>query len=461
MLYFSLTAIATGFIVSPPAEAFAGLLTLITSPTQLTMDAFHVGGVGGAFLNVGLVGLCSTGVLAISHSKLSGVSLMAFFLTYGFSFFGMNILNIWPCILGTYLFTRQQKVHFAAHVNTALFSTSLSPFVSEIIWRYPLFDGLPCEFLLRILAAFAVGGLAGFLMPILCTHSPNLHKGYSLYNAAAVAGYIGVMLYAVMYQALNVSPPSNATPGDSNPFIVNTYMIFTCAGLILAGFFFNEKSFRGYNKLFFCSGYRTDFSRTLGIPITMIHIGFFGLYVTLYYNIIGAPMNGPTLGSILCLLAVAPCGAHLLNVMPILFGYALASQLFHFNLNAQSIVVGVSFACALCQIAGHFGAICGVFAGMLHAALVSTVVSFHAGFCLYNGGFTSGICAIILVPILEHFFQPTDRLHLVPHLVKPKDHRTHPGHHGHGAQYDYRHNQPISHTEHHAAKNENIHKHRR
>ena len=441
MLLFSIAAVGAGLLADPPLESLEGLLAILRSPSQLTMDAFLVGGVGGAFLNVGLVGLSCTAILARSRAKLSGVSLMAFFLTIGFSFFGMNALNIWPCILGTLLYTKSIRMPFASQINTALFATSLSPFVSEILWRYPLFDGLPGEMLLRIICAVLIGAAAGFLMPILCHHSPNLHKGYSLYNAAAVAGYIGVLLYAMLYHAMDVPVPTNTRLGESHTFAVNAFMVTVCLISLCAGWFFNGKTLKGYEKIFFCSGYRTDFTRTLGIPLTLVHLGIFGLIVTFYYNIIGAPMTGPTMGSIICLLAIAPCGGHFLNVLPIMGGYLLASTLFHFQLSTQSIVVGFSFACALCQIAGHFGAVSGVLAGFLHASLVSTVVSFHAGFCLYNGGFTSGICAIILVPILETYFIPTDRLHLIPHLIHPKDRHLRHGpnsgpheHHAHTAQ---------------------------
>ena len=282
MLYCSLTAIAACLLASPPLEAFRGLLAILRSPAQLTTDAFLVGGLGGAFLNAGLVGLCCTGVFALSRARLSGVSLMAFFLTLGFSFFGINMMNIWPCILGTWLYTRMDRVPFASQVNTALFAASLSPFVSEMLWRYPLLTGLPAEPLLRILAALLTGGLAGFLMPILCRHSPNLHKGYSLYNAAAVAGYIGVMLYAVLYHAMDVLPPASASLGDSHPWAVTLYMAAVCVGLLMAGFIMNGRSFHGYGRLFFCSGYRSNFTRTLGMPLTLIHIGIFDHTVLLF-----------------------------------------------------------------------------------------------------------------------------------------------------------------------------------
>ena len=50
----------------------------------------------------------------------------------------------------------------------------------------------------------------------------------------------------------------------------------------------------------------------------------------------------------------------------------------------------------------------------MHACMVTSVVTFHCGLCLYNGGFTCGITAIVLVPVLETFFTPSDTLRLLP-----------------------------------------------
>ena len=69
---------------------------------------------------------------------------------------------------------------------------------------------------------------------------------------------------------------------------------------------------------------------------------------------------------------------------------------------------------AMAPLAGCFGSIAGVAAGFVHAAIVTTVVTFHGGFVLYNGGFTSGITVLLLLPLLEHFFTPADRPRLLP-----------------------------------------------
>lgn len=414
MLFYSLSAGIAALCAGTTSSLLTDFLKILTSPAQLTLDYFKIASVGATFLNVALVGLSCAFVFAVSGAELNGISLMAFFLTIGFSFFGMNFLNIWPCILGTWLFCRISKETFASQINIAVFSTALSPFVSEAIFRYPAFEGLPAALLLKALLGILLGMLAGFLMPILCKHSPNLHHGYTLYNAAAVAGFIGILLFAFMYRAVGIEIPSNTDIGNSYPRIVNGFVMATSVVAIVAGFGLNGWSFRGFSSIVKSTGHHCDFTQNVGVPLTFAHIGLFGLFVTVYYNLIDASMTAPTAGSIICLLAIAPCGAHLFNTLPIMLGYVLASTFGAFEPNSQAIIVGVCFACALCPISGCFGTLSGILAGVVHAGMVTTVVTFHGGLCLYNGGFTCGITAILLVPVLEYFFQPSDRLRLLP-----------------------------------------------
>lgn len=411
MLAYSAAALLSSLLTGPLEQSLQGLFAIATSPAQLTIDYFKLGTVGGAFLNAGLTGLSCTLVFAASGAQLSGVCLMAFFLTFGFGFFGMNMLNIWPCILGTWLYTRAMRERFADQVHIAVFSASLAPFVSEAFFRYPAFAGMP---ILRAALGIGLGILAGFLMPILCRHSPNLHKGYTLYNAAAVAGFIGIVLSSVMYRAAGVDIPVNTDIGEGAPLAAGAFAILTSLAALAAGFALNGRSAAGYKALLRSTGHRCDFIASAGLPLTLMHIGAFGLFVTAYYHLTGAAMTGPTLGCIICLLAIAPCGAHALNMLPIMLGYALASLFCSFTLSTQAIIVGLCFAGALCPISGRFGALAGILAGALHACMVTSVVTFHCGLCLYNGGFTCGITAIVLVPVLETFFEPSDTPRLLP-----------------------------------------------
>ena len=98
--------------------------------------------------------------------------------------------------------------------------------------------------------------------------------------------------------------------------------------------------------------------------------------------------------------------------------YLLASTFGGFTITTQAIIVGLCFAGALVPISGCFGTLSGILAGMVHACMVTTIVTFHGGFCLYNGGFTAGITAILLAPVLEYFFTPSQKLYLFPKLKK-------------------------------------------
>ena len=415
MLFYSLAAILTGLLAGNLNESLQGFWTILSSPAQLTMDYFKLGTVGGTFINVGMTGLGTVLVFALSGFALNGVSLMAFFLTIGFSFFGMNFLNIWPCILGTFLFTRVAKVPFKTQVNIAIFATSLAPFVSEGMWRHPAVESLAA----RIAFGILLGVICGFMMPVLCMHSPNLHKGYSLYNAAAVAGFIGVFLFSFLFRAIGVEIPTNTDIGGSEAQVVNAFALLTSATMITAGYILNHQSFRAFwDLLTQSSAYRCDFTNSHGMPVTMINIGVFGIFVTGYYNVIGAALTGPTCGSIVCLLAVTACGTHMLNMLPIMIGYALASTFCAFDLTTQAIVVGLCFAAALSPIPSRYGSLSGVVAGMMHAIMVTTIVTFHGGLCLYNGGFTAGVTAIILVPFLEFFLVAKDKPTLLPTFRK-------------------------------------------
>ena len=65
------------------------------------------------------------------------------------------------------------------------------------------------------------------------------------------------------------------------------------------------------------------------------------------------------------------------------------------------------FATGLCPISGRYGRRAGIAAGFMCASMCTATSSLHGGLVLYNGGFTAGITALILLPILEHYIPET------------------------------------------------------
>ena len=178
---------------------------------------------------------------------------------------------------------------------------------------------------------------------------------------------------------------------------------------------------KDYWRLLRDPGYSVDFSQKYGNAAFLMNVGVYGLFIVLYYNLVGATFNAVTFGCIFCMLACCCSGSHPGNVWPIMVGYVAASFLgkwfcvgeaYTQAINAQAIVVGLCFANGLSPISGRYGWPFGILAGMLHFTLVTSVPLLHGGFCLYNGGFTAAFVCMFFIPVFERFFRTKEERRL-------------------------------------------------
>ncbi len=386
------------------AQMVTGLANILMSPAQITKDYFIIGSVSGTFLNVGLVMAAFTAMLYIPGTVSKGSTVAAYFLTAGFSTWGINFLNIWPFVLGVLVLSLVKRKPFSQYVDLAMFSTALCPLVSELLLRYPNAEEVHAITLTSALLALAVGMAVGFLTPAMAAHSPNLHKGFDLYSAALPGGLLGFFLVALLYKTLGHDVPAiTPTLGDGRPEIVWTFCGVFFGLCVLAGFLVNGKSFKGYLDLLKDTGHKADFTSKYGAGLAIMNVGVYGLFIVAYYILVGGSFNGVTLGIIFCMVCWGAAGAHPGNVWPIMLGYVIASQFGVNAVNAQAILIGLCFASGLAPISGVYGWWAGVIGGAAHYILVTSVPALHGGFCLYNGGFTALLIAVILVPQLESF----------------------------------------------------------
>lgn len=86
-----------------------------------------------------------------------------------------------------------------------------------------------------------------------------------------------------------------------------------------------------------------------------------------------------------------------------MLGVVLASYFQIWELNSIGAILAALFGTTLAPIAGVFGWKSGVLAGFLHMALVMNIGYLHGGINLYNNGFSGGIIAAILVPVISSF----------------------------------------------------------
>ena len=407
-------------IMPDRSTMFTGLWKILSQPSKVSTNYFAVGGYAATFLNMGLVALVSLLLFIVCKGTPNNVSTLAFILTLGFGSWGINILNIWPTILGVVIYALVKKEKLGGLVNAMLFSTGIAPIITDLLIRYPHAEVVGFN-LAGLGIALFVGICIGFFLPAGLAHSPAVHKGFDLYSAALPIGMTAFFLNATLYKTLGVALPAAPAAETLQVASQMTVNIFCCVvfGLcILFAFLLGCKP-RDYWRLLSDPALVNNFSSTYGNATFLMNLGVYGLFILGYYNLIGATFNGVTFGVIFCMLACCNSGSHPGNVWPIMLGYVVASTVFgwlsplvggNFTLpvNAQAIVVGLCYANGLSPIADKYGWKYGFVAAIMHYLLVTSVPNLHGGFCLYNGGFTAALICIILVPELERFFKTKD-----------------------------------------------------
>ena len=399
-------------------DMFTGLWKILSQPSKISANYFAMGGYAATFLNMGLVGLACLALFGVFKGTPNNVSTLGVLLTIGFGSWGINVLNIWPSILGVVVYGLVKKEKMGSLVNAMLFSTGIAPLITELMIRYLTPEAIGFSWQGIGLSLF-VGLIIGFFLPAGLAYSPKVHKGFDLYSAALPVGMTAFFLNAILYKTMGRELPkalSDLDPASMQVASASTANIFCLIVFVLCIVFAFLLGCRpkDYWKLLSDPETVTNFSSTYGNATFLMNVGVFGLFILGYYNLIGANFNGITFGIVFCMLATCNSGSHPGNVWPIMLGYAVASVAFGwlaglvggsfaFKINAQAIVVGLCYANGLSPIADKYGWRYGFIAAVMHYLLVTSVPSLHGGYCLYNGGFTAALICMILVPELERF----------------------------------------------------------
>ncbi|WP_346876372.1 MULTISPECIES: DUF1576 domain-containing protein [unclassified Clostridium] len=389
--------ILVSFLFNSPHQIFIGLKNIILNPDILITDYMEIGGVGATFINCALLIIFYVIMLIFLNVKPSGTIIAGVFTVSGFSLFGKNILNIWPIIFGIWLYSRFQKEPFSNYIVTALFGTTLSPALIQLIGTttIPLY--------LSVMIGILISIVIGFLLPPLASACMRIHQGYSLYNVGLAAGLIGTVLMSLL-RAFGIDFESRIiwSTGNNVPFIILFSMIFLA--MITLGFYYNGNSFKNITKITRYSGrLLTDFYLIFGEGITLINMGILGLFSMFLVVLVNGDLNGPTLGGILTIVGFGAFGKHLKNIIPIMFGIILCTFFNIWEINSPSVILSLLFGTTLAPIAGSFGWLWGIIAGVLHACLVMNITYLHGGMILYNNGFSGGLVCMFLLPLISAF----------------------------------------------------------
>lgn len=430
MWVFCVSLFLAGLMIDSPQEIIRGLEIILTSEDALITDYVRIAGPGAALFNSAIVTSISALILHYSREPLNGFSMVVIGLMSGFSFFGKNFLNIWPIIFGTWLYSVVRRDHFGKYVTVALMSTALAPMISFI----GLDNGLGSP-----VSGVLVGILIGFIMPPLSAYTFKIQNGMNLYNVGFACGLVATVLVAVM-TSLGAYPETQYHWATGYNHVFAPILTVACGIMIAGGLFFCQTPWRmvwaGYCRLLTTNGRApSDYLRMFGFPPVLVNTGINGLIGMSVILLTGGDLNGPTVGGILTIMGFSAFGKHARNILPVIFGVLLGSQVMNWSISDSPVQLACLFCTTLAPISGYFGWPYGVLAGFLHSSLVLSVGSPVSGLNLYNNGFSGGLLAIVLYPlildIIEHRklqLQDEDYFEIMTHEEPqaPKDHEVEP-----------------------------------
>ncbi|MFW5873148.1 MAG: DUF1576 domain-containing protein [Bacillota bacterium] len=399
LLLYGLILIGTAFYFNSPAELLKGMKSISLSESTLISDYMVLGNIGSAFLNSGLLMLISLAIVKKAQVNINGSIIAAVFTVAGFAFFGKNIFNIWPIVGGVYLYSIYKEEPFSRFILVALFGTALGPLVSLVSFGF----GFSTINGLALGAIF--GTLAGFILPPLANHMVKFHQGYNIYNIGFTAGMTGSLFMAV-FRAFNLEAKSQFHFAEGLNDQLGIYLLVLFISMVIVGLFYNNLSFNGFLKITRHSGRLvSDFINADGMGVTFINMGTMGIIALSYIVLVGGQINGPIIGGIFTIVGFAAFGKHPANVIPILIGIFLSTQIQAIEAASAGALLAALFGTTLAPIAGQYGIKAGLLAGFLHLAVVMNVGYLHGGINLYNNGFAGGLVAAMLIPIFNNLKQ--------------------------------------------------------
>lgn len=393
----ALIMIILAFIFNTPKEIFVGYKNILLSSSILTTDYIAIGTLGGALVNAASILILNLVILRLLNLRMSGLIYAALYMILGFSFFGKNILNSLPIYIGIYLYAFLNKIPVKNLVISLLFSSGISPIVSYLIFGFDL------AYYISIPLGIGAGIVAGLMVPAISSHTIKFHQGYNLFNVGFSLGIISLAFNGVL-RAFNLRASEISILSNDHNLLLYLFVAILALVLLIAGIILNPKSFKMIPDLYKRSGRLvSDYIRDYGVSIVMINQASLLTFEILICLIFKIELNGAIFGTILAVSGFAGAGLHLKNTSFVMLGAILMCLITKTNITSTSIIIGILFSAGVAPIAGRYGIVAGIIAGMLHIAILPLCRSFQGGYDLYNNGFCAGFVACILIAIIEAF----------------------------------------------------------
>ncbi|MCL2571760.1 MAG: DUF1576 domain-containing protein [Defluviitaleaceae bacterium] len=390
--------ILQGFFYASPGEIIRGLGAIISGPDILVTDYIYTGGLGAAFVNVGLAGLLSLAVFVIVKHEPVGLTIGTLGLVTGFAFFGKNPLNMLPIILGGYFYAKFTHKHYRDCVLPAVLATCLAPVVTTLLHL----SALPSALGLGL--GVGIGIFIGFIMNPLAAAMKRSYEDFNLYNVGFASGILGLCLFA-LYRNLGIAFETLSIWSSGYNFELALFLAILSVYLITCGWLSTHK-LRPIKEILNPNVVGHDYF-SAHAEESYISMGALGLGCLAFMLAVRGDYSGPVIGAILSVVGFGAFGKALRSAAPIVAGAMLAAcanwLITGMAFNSPGFLVAALFSTCLSPISKRYGVFWGIVAGFVHLSLASHVGFFHGGMNLYNNGFAGGFAAIMLLPVIRFF----------------------------------------------------------
>ncbi len=358
-------------------------------------------GLGGSFLNAGIILLMMLGILRFLKVELKGVHLAGLLTVYGFAFFGKTVIAIWPPFIGVLLYCYSEKQDIRTGLPNAMFATASAPAVATV---YQVISGLSNPFL-GYLSAIAIGLLIGFLLQMTTGYIRNLHESLILYNAGFGLGFILLLFFSLFKSfGLQIEVYNGALlTGLNHELTIIIIIIF--AVFIIDGYI---QSHYGKHEAIL-SDEVTDYVVHYCYGRALLNIGFLGLTSLAFIHLFKGDINGPIMAAIFTVAGFGAFGKTIKNVFPPMLGVCVMALITDgpATLSGMSFLITFLFASALAPVSARYGMIYGFIFGMTHEVIVTNTAVLHGYMSLYNNAFSLGLVVLILNPIAKYVMEKT------------------------------------------------------
>ena len=382
-------------ILNHDSQLWHNYQRLLTSPAVLLSDYVYLFGASAALLNASLVFMLNLALFYTLHVSMNGLFYATLFTVFGFSFLGMNPINLLPIYLGGYLYTVYNKIEFRSTVLIVVIAGTLGPIISHLMFGYGF------QAFLGVLIGIAVGVFLGFIIIPMGRHLLRFHDGFNLYNIGFTGGILALLFNGAMKTLSHTAIRVRYLHEVHDPYILAFVFISILYWFYLSWRIKQANSYQ-WKDLFGSSGRAiSDFIEIAGVKTTYMNMAVLALLLSIFILLVGAHINGLMLAAIYTNLGFGAFGKHLKNTIPIFLGAIGASLFLGLPFTSTLTLSSILFSSTLAPIAGYYGWGWGIVAGFSHIFVVGQVGDFYSGLNLYNNGFAGGLVAFFIINMIQ------------------------------------------------------------